>query len=100
LKFLNLDNKNKKKFVKYNCVIFDYFNYDFFFKNYENYYYYNYYSFLKKNIKSRKVFKRAINGRPRNEKNDSFKRDKNLDIIGKFFSVSMKSGNKLNLIKN
>ena len=100
MKFLNLNSKKNVRYVKYNCAVFDYFNYDFFYKNYENYYYYNYYSYFKKNVKSRKVLKKAVNGRPRNDKNDSFKRDKNINIIGKFFNVSVRDGNKFNLIKH
>ena len=69
------------------------------FKNQESIYFYNYFSFLKKNIKSRKIFRKAVNGRRRNQKNDSLKRDRNSTIVEQFFNVSMKSGNKLVILK-
>lgn len=69
------------------------------FKNWENENFYNYFSFFKKSIKSRKIFRKAINGRRRNQKNDSFKRDKNSTIVEQFFNVSMKDGKKLVILK-
>jgi hypothetical protein len=90
LKFLNINNKIKLNFKN------SFFLYDFLLKDLN----YPLYLFFKKNIKSRKIFLKKINGSFKNIKNDSSKRDKNTTIINKFFNVSLKNGNKLNLNKN
>jgi hypothetical protein len=97
LKFLNFRNKinfNKK------CEneLFNFLINDTILKKHNKKYFY--YSFFKKNIEYRKIFRKGINGRIRNIKNDSYKKDKNNTIINKFFNVSMENGNKLNLLKH
>lgn len=98
MKFLNL-NINNKNFISNNYSLYEFFFYDINLKEWKNLDYYNYYSFAKKNMKSRKVFRRAVNGRRRNQKNDSIKRDRNSTIVEQFFNVSMKSGKKLVILK-
>jgi len=97
LKFLNLNYKNNFLFNDSN--LYEFLVCDINLKNQEYLYFYSYFSFLKKNIRSRKIFKKAINGRRRNQKNDSFKRDKNSTIVEQFFNVSMKDGKKLVILK-
>ena len=78
-------------------ILTDFILYDFFFKNSKTYFLY---FFLKKNVKSRKIFIKKINGKFRNIKNDSYRRDKNIDISNRFINVSLKNGKKLNFLKN
>ena len=98
LKFLNLNYVNRN-FPKFDINLYEFLMYNTNFKNQESIYFYNYFSFLKKNIKSRKIFRKAVNGRRRNQKNDSLKRDRNSTIVEQFFNVSMKSGKKLVILK-
>jgi hypothetical protein len=97
LKFLNLNYFNKN--LSSDNSLYKSLTYDFNFKNHKYNHFYSYYSFFKNNIKSRKIYRKAINGRRRNQKNDSFKRDKNSTIVEQFFNVSMKDGKKLVILK-
>jgi hypothetical protein len=96
LKFLNLNKNNSNK--NSNVIVIDFFLYNFYLTNFDNYT--PVYFFLKKNIKSRKIFLRKINNKDRNIKDDSNKRDKNINVSLKFFNASLKNGNKLNFLKN
>jgi hypothetical protein len=60
----------------------------------------SFYSFLKKQVKTRKIFIKMINGKPKNNKKDSIKRDKNNTLIDHFLKISMKTGDKFTLLKH